>query len=248
MASATTASDPRLQAKSPLLPRAHLFVAMSCHRPLEAPSRHALEGLDAVYIGRGASRQAVRSASNELRHLALTLADRHVSTEHARLVRRDGAWAFEDLGSKNGSLVNGAPCRAATLEDGDCLQIGHTLLIFRAALPTPEHAAQDLVATARAPALSTLVPRLARDLDVLAVAAASAVPVVLVSETGTGKEMLARAIHSLSCRKGDFVAVNCGGLPAALLESILFGHKRGAFSGAVTDHAGLFRTAHAGTL
>ncbi len=81
-----------------------------------------------------------------------------------------------------------------------------------------------------------------------AVAGTSA-PVILLGETGTGKEVLARAIHLLSSRAArPFVPVNCGAIPGELLESELFGHVRGSFSGAVADRAGLFQTAAGGTL
>jgi len=81
-----------------------------------------------------------------------------------------------------------------------------------------------------------------------AIAAASA-PVVLLGETGTGKEVLARALHQLSPRAGKpFIPVNCGAIPGELLESELFGHMRGAFSGAVSDKPGLFEAASGGTL
>lgn len=67
-------------------------------------------------------------------------------------------------------------------------------------------------------------------------------------ETGSGKEVIARAIHEASMRSGAFIAVNCGALPANLVESELFGHRKGAFSGAVEDRSGLVRAADKGTL
>jgi two-component system response regulator HydG len=79
--------------------------------------------------------------------------------------------------------------------------------------------------------------------------ARSDAPIVLQGETGTGKEVLAQALHATSPRaERRFVAVNCGALPSELMESELFGHVRGAFSGAVADKPGLFEEAHGGTL
>lgn len=80
-------------------------------------------------------------------------------------------------------------------------------------------------------------------------AAASSIPVLITGESGVGKELLARAIQSASERAGKpFVAVNCGALPENLVESILFGHTKGSFTGAVSDHAGKFAEANYGTL
>jgi transcriptional regulator with GAF, ATPase, and Fis domain len=88
-------------------------------------------------------------------------------------------------------------------------------------------------------AVREMLPRVAR----------SGLPVVVLGETGTGKELVARAIHVLSARATQvFVAQNCGATPDTLIESELFGHSRGAFTGAVADRAGLFESAAGGTL
>lgn len=92
-------------------------------------------------------------------------------------------------------------------------------------------------------------PSMERILDQVRQVAASDVSVLLTGGSGTGKEMLARAIHEADTqRNGPLVAVNCGALPEQLLESELFGHVKGAFTGAISGHVGLFRSANGGTL
>jgi len=92
------------------------------------------------------------------------------------------------------------------------------------------------------PAWRTIVETLPR-------IASSDLPVLVMGETGTGKELVARALHAMSARKGlGFVAHNCGATPDSLIESELFGHARGAFTGAVADREGLFDAANGGTL
>ena len=92
-------------------------------------------------------------------------------------------------------------------------------------------------------------PGMARVKEVIATVADSDSPVLIEGESGTGKELVAAAIHRQSGRaKGPFVPVNCSAIPADLMESEFFGHVRGAFSGAVADTLGLFRSAHGGTL
>jgi two-component system response regulator HydG len=92
-------------------------------------------------------------------------------------------------------------------------------------------------------------PALRRALRVLEKAAPTDAPVLLLGESGTGKELFARALHALSARRpGPFVAINCAALPETLLDSELFGHVRGAFTGAVADAIGKFEAAHGGTI
>jgi transcriptional regulator with PAS, ATPase and Fis domain len=92
-------------------------------------------------------------------------------------------------------------------------------------------------------------PAMVRMLDVVDRAAATSLPVVIVGESGTGKELIARALHDHGPRRdGAFVAINCSAVPEPLLESELFGHVRGAFTGADRDRRGLFEVADGGTL
>jgi DNA-binding NtrC family response regulator len=95
----------------------------------------------------------------------------------------------------------------------------------------------------------TRSPAMHRLLQLVQKAARSPIPVLIEGETGTGKELIARVVQGMSERSGKpFVTVNCGAIPANLVESTLFGHKKGAFTGAVADHAGKFAEAHGGTI
>jgi PAS domain S-box-containing protein len=108
---------------------------------------------------------------------------------------------------------------------------------------------QELEGRARVGDLVSHSPLMQRLFEVLPAVATSPSTVLILGETGTGKELVARTIHSLSPRrKGPFVAVNCGALPDTLLESELFGYKTGAFTGANRDKAGRFAMAKGGTL
>jgi transcriptional regulator with PAS, ATPase and Fis domain len=192
-----------------------------------------------------------REVTEGLRTLRLTLPDERISAAHARLERQGAAWTLTDLASTNGSFLRGAQTTSATLEDGDVVELGRSVLRFRSELSAAASSAGDADASAlcgMAAAFGTLLPSATRDLETLARIARSDVPVLLTGETGTGKEVLARAIHQESRRPGELVAVNCAALPATLFESLLFGHKKGAFSGAVRDELGFVRAAQGGTL
>ena len=112
-----------------------------------------------------------------------------------------------------------------------------------------ERAAQERIATSRVPELLGESPPWRSLCEALPRIAESDLPVLVLGETGTGKELVARALHALSSRGArTFVAHNCGATPDSLIESELFGHSRGSFTGAVADREGLFDAAHGGTL
>src|SRR6185295_9280335 len=129
--------------------------------------------------------------------------------------------------------------------------LGHSVFVFRSDLPTRADTAGDVASAdlrAGTAAFATLIPELAAAFDTLARIAASTVPVLLSGETGSGKELLARAIHERSGRGGDFVAINCGAIPDTQMEAQLFGQVKGGFSGASRSEPGYLRAAHGGTL
>jgi len=120
---------------------------------------------------------------------------------------------------------------------------------FSAGDHAPDARDHGSAAAVGSPLLGTRSPLMQAALRRVESVARASAPVVILGETGTGKEVLAREIHRRGPRaRGPFVPVNCGALPGDLLESELFGHVRGAFSGAVADRAGLFHAAEGGTL
>jgi len=227
-------------------PVAQLVLSMHCDRPTAAPSRHVLSELDEVRFGRGPWRVDRDAAA---RRLTINIPDPRMSSDHGRLVRRGVAWAIDDAASKNGCVLNGALVRRGVLGDGDLLELGHTMFVFRVAPPCDgalDVTADQLAVTAGD--LVTFSAELSASLARLDRIAGTDVPVLILGETGTGKELVARALHTRSGRPGPFVAVNCGALPETLVEAELFGARRGAFSGAVADRLGLVRGADRGTM
>jgi transcriptional regulator of acetoin/glycerol metabolism len=228
-----------------------LMLVFDRARPLVGGARHALANIDRVTIGRGRTRSSERVVEDGRPTLKILVGDDRVSSLHASIERVAQGWTFTDCDSTNGSRVNRHEVETKVLSDGDLIEIGQIFFRYRAALPTPFDAPGDVEAadlSALPGAVGTLLPRLGRDLETLTRIARSEVSVLLQGETGTGKEVVARAIHAESGRRGPFVAVNCGALPATLVESLLFGHTRGAFSGAAQDSPGFVRAAQGGTL
>jgi hypothetical protein len=227
----------------------YLVVAFDCARPTAPPLRIVLDGHE-VFLQRGRER---RVSNQEPGRKSVELADVWVSSTHARLflgaATHPATWTIEDFDSKNGTLVNGRRIQRAGLHDRDVIEVGNTLLVYR----NLRHAGAvgDLLgAVGDAPAglPRTVNPAWGGELTTLLRLAPGTASVLLVGESGTGKEVLARFVHAASGRSGAFIAVNCGALANNIVESELFGARKGAYSGALDDRVGLVRASDGGTL
>jgi transcriptional regulator with PAS, ATPase and Fis domain len=172
---------------------------------------------------------------------ALCIDHSGVSRRHAELHQQGPILVIRDLGSTNGTWLDGRRVERAAVSPGSVLRIGDCVGVFELREPG------DVGFGEIAPGLFGGA-ELARMFGPARQAAGTKVPVVIVGESGVGKERVARAIHAISGRQGPFFAVNCAALPETLAESELFGHRRGAFTGADKAGAGYFRAADGGTL
>ena len=165
-----------------------------------------------------------------------------MSRSHATFDRAGLVVSLRDEGSSNGTFVNGRQVeRGATvvLRPDDTVRMGGSLFHVGQGAPAARASAPALLG--RAPVFVESVARAERF-------AASAVPVLILGETGTGKDVVARYLHRKSGRSGEYVAVNCATLPHDLAEAALFGHRKGAFTGATADQVGFFGQAERGTV
>jgi transcriptional regulator with GAF, ATPase, and Fis domain len=160
--------------------------------------------------------------------------------------RASGRHVGVDLGSSTGSAVDGVPAAIRRpLEDGSVLRLGPVLLVYERWDDDWSSAERTPVSPEAVPGDSPAARRLRLD---VAQVASDPSPVLVIGATGTGKESIASEIHRLSGRRGKLVAVNCAALSPQLIDSQLFGHVKGAFTGAHDDQPGLFRAAQGGTL
>jgi DNA-binding NtrC family response regulator len=215
-------------------------------RPQLLPLRLEL-GLHAQVGLRRGEALDVAARNAEPPSIDLAIPDAKISARHARLEHCLDRWCVKDEKSKNGTFVNGARVTQHVLSDGDVVDLGDTALVFREAIAQRGELAYQPSPAARL-GLSSLLPSVQAQLDELARMARSPITILLEGETGTGKEVIARAIHELAGRPGPLIPVNCGGIPRERVQAELFGWKRGAFTGAIGDHDGLVRAADRGTL
>jgi transcriptional regulator with PAS, ATPase and Fis domain len=202
-----------------------------------------IHGPDAGKTYRGAARRVLLGSHPKAE---LSLTDPYVSRQHARVEVGEGEIVLRDLGSTNGTRIHDTRIREALLHDGAVIELGGTRVRFRAVDTgfSVELAAEDWFEglVGRSVAMRELFALLAR-------VAPSEATVLVEGETGTGKELVARAIHARSKRAAKpFTVFDCGAMPGALIESALFGHERGAFTGATETMPGVLERADGGTL
>jgi DNA-binding NtrC family response regulator len=176
----------------------------------------------------------------------VVLPDDTVSRYHCKIVQEDTGYVLVDLHSTNGTFINKVRVREGFLKPGCVISVGQSQLRFYAREEEVE------IVPSRNDRLAGLIGGNARMREIYSIIekiAPTATTVVIDGETGTGKEVVAHAIHSLSPRaRNDLVVFDCGAVPPNLIESELFGHEKGSFTGAMMTRQGLFEQADGGTL
>jgi transcriptional regulator with PAS, ATPase and Fis domain len=174
------------------------------------------------------------------------LRDSSVSREHLRLTLGPVGVRLRDEGSKNGTLLHGARVHDMTLTNDATVTLGETTLTLSLATGSVELPTSPSTRCGEAVGTSLIMRNLFARIEE---AAPSNLTILLEGESGVGKDVLARAIHLKSARsEGPFVVADCSAIPPGLIESELFGHERGAFTGADRDRQGLVDEANGGTL
>ncbi len=179
----------------------------------------------------------------------LTLSDEEISRFHFVLRKMGEGYQLVDK-SRNGTFINGERVTSAFVNPHDEIQIGPWRAVF-----VSENASEKETVVKKTTISKTFAgmvgvsAAMQRVFKMIDKAAPTDVTVLVVGETGTGKELVARAIHDRSPReRRPYVALNCGAISPHLIESELFGHERGAFTGAAGRHLGVFEQARGGTL
>lgn len=161
-----------------------------------------------------------------------------IADRHARIEIRDSSYVLKDLRSAGGTYVNDTRILEAILKEGDVIRLGHQEVVFT----EQEESGVHFSLTSKNEVWNS-------ELASLNHVAKTEFPVLLLGPSGTGKDVIAQALHETSYRRnGPFVSVNCSALTETLIESELFGHVRGSFTGAINDRKGAFEAARCGTL
>jgi transcriptional regulator with GAF, ATPase, and Fis domain len=172
--------------------------------------------------------------------------DKAVSGTHFEIIGGDDGYKLVDLGSTNGTFVGDLRIKEVFLRPGTKFRVGHTELQFQ---PLNDMVEIELSAEDRFGYVLGSSITMREIFATLEKVTASDLTVMITGETGTGKELVARSIHELSPRRNKpFVVLDCGAIPKDLIESTLFGHEKGAFTGAVGQHKGCFEQANGGTI
>ncbi|CAN5755365.1 hypothetical protein BH11MYX3_BH11MYX3_38830 [soil metagenome] len=174
------------------------------------------------------------------------LSDAKVSGLHCEIRLDDRGYRLRDLDSTNGTYVSGLRINDVYIQPGAQIALGGTRLKFD---PLGDSVEIELSDTDRFGSMIGRSVKMREMFARLEKLAKSDTTVLVTGETGVGKELVAEALHDHSPReKGPFVVLDCGSIPPNLIESELFGHERGAFTGATNSYAGAFERAHGGTV
>ncbi len=176
----------------------------------------------------------------------LILADKTVSRNHIEIEYASDSFLLRDLGSTNGTFLNGSKAKEVYLTPGDLIKIGNTTMEFVAydekvkIEPSDKEEFEAMVGKSR---------RMRQIFSILEKISPTNATVIIEGETGTGKDLVAQAIHAQSARKENpFIVFDCSAVAPNLIESELFGHEKGAFTGAVKARRGAFEAANGGTI
>jgi transcriptional regulator with GAF, ATPase, and Fis domain len=176
----------------------------------------------------------------------LILTDEAASRRHCEIQQREDGFLLRDLGSTNGTMVQGIRVCEVYLTQGLEFRVGSTRMVFCPLLETLSYPLSSRESFGRLNGRSAAMRRVFHLGETYAKSDAA---ILIQGETGTGKELLAEALHAHSPRsKKPFVVIDCGALATGVIESELFGHAKGAFTGAGTERVGAFEAAHGGTV
>jgi DNA-binding NtrC family response regulator len=172
--------------------------------------------------------------------------DRTASRHHFEIQFTERGWLLVDLNSTNGTFLDGRRIERAYLSPGSQIRAGSSVLAFS---PLDEEVTVEPDGDSELCGMVGQSVKMRQIFGLIKKIAPMDVSVIIQGETGTGKELVSRAIHELSGRaRGPMVVLDCGAIPPNLIESELFGHEKGAFTGAVTSRPGAFERAHGGTI